>query len=113
MRVRWTDGILQSLIKSLVVVGLCSGCGNDVDPRFAAETHDEYTEPLTNAVIGTPDGVIVIPGSNEQAGTASASGSKAAPSAASGTGSSSSTSSSSVTTGGVTGSGGSVGAGGS
>ena len=34
------------------------GCGGD--DRFAAETADEYTEPLTNAVIGTPAGLITV-----------------------------------------------------
>ncbi len=31
-----------------------------VDPRFAAQTYDEYTEPLTNAIIGSPSGVTTI-----------------------------------------------------
>src|SRR5450432_2318246 len=31
-----------------------------VDKRFAAQTYDEYTEPLTNAIIGSPSGVTVI-----------------------------------------------------
>jgi hypothetical protein len=39
-----------------------SGCGGDhtVDSRFAAETYDEHTEPLTNAVIGTPSGTVSV-----------------------------------------------------
>ena len=38
------------------------GCDSDapVDKRFAAQTYDEYTEPLTNAVIGSASGVTVI-----------------------------------------------------
>ncbi len=34
------------------------GCGSsaETDRRFASETYDEYTEPLTNALIGTPGG---------------------------------------------------------
>jgi Concanavalin A-like lectin/glucanases superfamily len=49
-----------------VVVGISApmailaGCGSAPDSRFAAETYDEYTEPLTNAVIGTPEGVTAI-----------------------------------------------------
>jgi len=34
------------------------GCGTD--DKFAAESDDEYTEPLVNAVIGTPSGVTAI-----------------------------------------------------
>jgi hypothetical protein len=41
------------------VSALPLGCGGD--DKFAAETDDEYTEQLTNAVIGTPDGVVTIP----------------------------------------------------
>jgi hypothetical protein len=39
-----------------------SGCEGPppVDPRFAAQTNDEYTEPLTNAIIGDPSGVTTI-----------------------------------------------------
>src|SRR5260370_18265078 len=39
-----------------------SGCGggHPVDNRFAAETYDEHTEPLTNAVIGTPSGTVSV-----------------------------------------------------
>ncbi|MDP9151752.1 MAG: LamG domain-containing protein [Myxococcota bacterium] len=45
-----------------VFAGVLAGCGGAVDNRFAAETHDEYTQPLTNAVVGTPTGVVVLPG---------------------------------------------------
>jgi len=34
------------------------GCGSD--DKFSAESDDEYTEPLVNAVIGTPSGVTAI-----------------------------------------------------
>lgn len=40
----------------------CVGCGGGAsskDSRFAAETYDEYKEPLTNAIIGSPDGTVV------------------------------------------------------
>jgi hypothetical protein len=49
------------LAKTVAATLLLSGCGDAVDQRFAAESYDEYTEPLTDAVIGTPEGVIVIP----------------------------------------------------
>jgi len=42
---------------SLVVV---SACASHVDDKFAAETFDENTEPLTNAVVGSPTGTVVI-----------------------------------------------------
>ena len=42
------------------VAGVVVGCTDNVDPRFAAETNDEYSEPLTNAVIGTPEGTTEI-----------------------------------------------------
>jgi concanavalin A-like lectin/glucanase superfamily protein len=38
----------------------CSDKADDVDPRFAADTYDEYTEPLIDAVIGTPAGTTVL-----------------------------------------------------
>ena len=44
-----------------VLAALCGaplGCG--ADDKFAAETFDEYTQPLTNAVIGSPSGVVTI-----------------------------------------------------
>jgi hypothetical protein len=47
-----------------------SGCGSGGDQRFAAESYDEYTEPLTNAVIGSPSGVVTI-GPVADAGTGS------------------------------------------
>src|SRR5882724_3437999 len=37
------------------------GCGGPGDDKFSAQSNDEYTEPLTNAVIGTPSGVITVP----------------------------------------------------
>jgi hypothetical protein len=50
-----------------------SGCGSPPDKRFAAESYDEYTEPLTNAVVGTPDGVVVVV--DEGGGTSGSGGS--------------------------------------
>src|SRR5262245_7252825 len=43
-------------------------CGGSADQRFAAESYDEYSEPLTNAVIGTPTGTVVV----DQSGSAQA-----------------------------------------
>src|SRR5438874_1435858 len=112
---------LRSLFSSLVVVGLVSGCSSapvdsaPVDPRFAAETYDEYTEPLTNAVIGTPEGITVIRPVGEQTGTAaSALGADGGPTG--GTGGSSGAGSGMTVTGvggsTVSGAGGSIGKGG-
>ncbi len=49
-----------------LVVGLIAGaagivgCAESADPKFAADTYDEYTEPLADAVIGTPAGTTVV-----------------------------------------------------
>src|SRR6185312_13970104 len=41
--------------------GIAVGCADNTgDPKFAAQTFDEYTEPLTNAVVGTPSGTTTI-----------------------------------------------------
>jgi hypothetical protein len=43
------------------VAGIAVGCADNTgDPKFAAQTFDEYTEPLTNAVVGTPSGTTTI-----------------------------------------------------
>ncbi|HXU62079.1 MAG TPA: LamG-like jellyroll fold domain-containing protein, partial [Polyangia bacterium] len=42
------------------ISGAVGGCTEKVDPKFAAETYDEYAEPLADAVIGTPEGTKVI-----------------------------------------------------
>jgi hypothetical protein len=55
-----------------MVVGLAvalAGCNASLDRRLLAPTDDEYVGPLDNAIVGTPDGVQVIPPS---AGVASA-----------------------------------------
>jgi hypothetical protein len=44
---------------------VAEGCGSSAsttaaDPRFAAETYDENTQPLTNAVVGTPEGIVTV-----------------------------------------------------
>jgi hypothetical protein len=57
------------------VLSLGTGCsgnpGNAADNRFTTPSNDEYTQPLTNAVIGSPSGVVVI-GSNGEASPAAA-----------------------------------------
>jgi len=68
-----------------------SGCGSAPDARFAAETYDENTEPLTNAVIGTPDGIVVV---GEDGGISGSSGGSSSSSGGVGGSSSSSGSSS-------------------
>jgi hypothetical protein len=39
---------------------ILSAPGCATDDKFSAETYDEYTAPLTNAVIGTPTGVTTV-----------------------------------------------------
>jgi hypothetical protein len=57
--------VLTAALLTVVV-----GCDDaSTDKRFAARTDDEYTEPLTNAVIGSPDGVTVIPSAGTVTGT--------------------------------------------
>jgi hypothetical protein len=51
--------VLASILCGLSLVAI-SGCAGHVDDKFAAETFDENTEPLTNAVVGSPTGTIVI-----------------------------------------------------
>jgi hypothetical protein len=65
---------------------LFAGCAGRVDSRFSAETYDEYTEPLTNAVIGTPTGVITVGVPTSDAGSAGGSGSSGSSSGVSGGG---------------------------
>jgi len=99
------DGATRPMLGALVFalgmstsLGSLSGCGSSPDARFAAESYDENTEPLTNAVIGTPKGITVV---GEDGGI---SGSSSGPaSSSSGAGGSSSSS------GGVSSSGGSSG----
>jgi concanavalin A-like lectin/glucanase superfamily protein len=60
--VRLTMVAFLTLVMVSVFIGLIGGCGGKSDPmdKFAAESWDEYSEPLTNAVIGTPSGVVTI-----------------------------------------------------
>jgi hypothetical protein len=56
------------------LLGISSGCGNG--DKFAVPSYDEYKEPLTNAVIGSPAGVTTIgpTGAATDAGTSGGSG---------------------------------------
>jgi Concanavalin A-like lectin/glucanases superfamily len=56
-RVVWT---YSSAGIAALLFGLFAGCGGKVDDRFAAESYDEYTESLSNAVVGSPAGVVVV-----------------------------------------------------
>lgn len=55
-------GTGQRLFVGFIAVAAASaaGCTDNRDPRFAADTYDEYTEPLVNAVVGTPNGTVII-----------------------------------------------------
>jgi hypothetical protein len=61
-------------INAFAFIMVLSSCGGKVDDRFAAESYDEYTQPLTNAVIGTPAGIITVgPSTPADGGTVSSS----------------------------------------
>jgi concanavalin A-like lectin/glucanase superfamily protein len=47
-------------LPALAFLGAAAGCGGATDQRFAPESYDEYTEPLTNAIVGSPAGVVTI-----------------------------------------------------
>ncbi len=61
-RNRFSQLTLGMAAMTMVGALALSGCEQPppVDPRFAAQTYDEYTEPLTNAIIGDPSGVTTI-----------------------------------------------------
>jgi hypothetical protein len=54
---------------SLFVVSLLliPACFEAPDPRLAPQSHDEYTEPLSNAVIGTASRLTIVPPAAEPA----------------------------------------------
>ncbi|MET0795325.1 MAG: LamG domain-containing protein, partial [Polyangiaceae bacterium] len=60
MRSAFNGRVVQrfSALWLLGIVGLPLACG--ADDQFAPQTDDEYKSPLTNAIIGTPTGVIEI-----------------------------------------------------
>ncbi len=47
-------------LHSLAFLAVLAGCGGASDHRFAGESYDENTEPLTNAIVGSPSGVVNI-----------------------------------------------------
>lgn len=57
--VRSWSSLASVLAPSLVVYGLSFGCGEAGDP-WESESYDERDQPLGNAIIGTPDGVVVL-----------------------------------------------------
>src|SRR4051812_30482548 len=61
-RNRFSRLALAMAATAVVGATALSGCEGPppVDPRFAAQTNDEYTEPLTNAIVGDPSGVTTI-----------------------------------------------------
>ena len=66
---------ISRLVVGLIagVTGIGIGCTADkTDPKFAADTYDEYTEPLADAVIGTPEGTTTIGASGERSFVAAA-----------------------------------------
>jgi hypothetical protein len=53
-------GTLLAFAVAVVVIPIL-GCANHVEAdKFAAATNDEYTEQLTNAIVGSPSGVVTI-----------------------------------------------------
>lgn len=103
MEQKTSRALLVGLIASLG--GIVAGCGEPVDPKLAPQTFDEYTEPLTDAVIGTPSGTTTIGPNGEKTFVAAAAVANPAAPAAGGTGGV-------VGTGGTIGMGGTVGSGG-
>src|SRR5882724_6382336 len=55
-----TTKTLHSIVKVSLLFAIGAGCGSAPDATLSAETYDEYTEPLTNAVIGEGNKTIVI-----------------------------------------------------
>jgi hypothetical protein len=54
--------VTSTLALSLAAAGVFAACGGRVDEGFSAESFDEHTEPLTNAIVGTPDGKVIVTG---------------------------------------------------
>jgi len=65
---RLATGHSLFVLRAAAVLALLSGCGGAVDQKFAPESYDEYTEPLTNAIVGSPSGVVVIGGTGSSSG---------------------------------------------
>ena len=58
VRGKWVGMRFSASCLVAIVLGAPLGCGTD--DQFSAETDDEYSEPLTNALVGTPNGVTSI-----------------------------------------------------
>jgi hypothetical protein len=54
----WLAALLAAGFAPAVACGTGDHANEQADKRFAAETHDEYTAPISNVVIGTPEGVV-------------------------------------------------------
>jgi hypothetical protein len=52
------ESYFLSVALASALLGLSSGCGGA--DKFAAQSYDEYKQPLTNAIIGSPTGVTTI-----------------------------------------------------
>jgi len=70
---RLATGDFLFVLRFVAFLAMLSGCGGAVDQKFAPESYDEYTEPLTNAIVGSPSGVVTI-GSGPGSGTGSSGG---------------------------------------
>ena len=58
----WIPALVGAALFALATAG-CGGssdAGSRHDDRFAAASNDEYTQPLTDAVIGTPAGIVRV-----------------------------------------------------
>jgi hypothetical protein len=54
-KVRSHAGVIRRALGAALVMAAMSACGGIArDDRFAAESFDEYAEPLTDVVIGEP-----------------------------------------------------------
>ena len=85
VRQKWVGMRFSASCLVAIVLGAPLSCGTD-DP-FSAETDDEYGEPLTNAVIGTPNGVTTISSTGESKSVAAAPSAGGAGSGSAGSGS--------------------------
>jgi hypothetical protein len=85
---RLTTGNFLFVFSISAFIAMLSGCGGTPDQRFAAQTYDENTEPLTNAIIGTPSGVVTIGPAGDAGGGGSSGGSGSGAGSSGGSGSS-------------------------
>jgi hypothetical protein len=80
---RWASVVRRAIGAALVTIA-AGACSSGVDDRFAAESYDEYTEPLTDVVIGEPGKPVpdsaVAPGAEAAAAPATDAGPSSFPS---------------------------------